>query len=144
MYGTFKDAFGPLRARLHEGSPGDAPLLNIPVTTIPVMRAPFHLSYILWLAGKSRFVAKRYLGTGLSMCRLRGIAPSYLLHSLDFAGHGDHKQLDFFPGMNITWDQKRPMLDHLMTKLKQSFDVMPMRPYCEDLLTEPSVASAGA
>lgn len=131
MYGGIKDAFGPLKPRPHAGGPDDPPLLNIPVTTMPLLRAPFHFSYVLWLAGKWRWLARRYLGLGLGLCRLRGVAPSYLLHSLDFVGHGEHPDLDFFPGMDVGYDLKSEMLEHLMGRLKARFDVQPMGPWCE-------------
>jgi len=130
MYGGLKDAFGPLKARLHDGAPA---LVNLPVTTIPLLRTPFHLSYILWLAGKWKWLARRYLGLGLGLCRLRGVAPSYLLHSLDFIGNGEHPDLDFFPGMDVQWELKSEMLEHLMQRLTKKFEVMPLQPFCEDV-----------
>ncbi|MGE3175091.1 MAG: polysaccharide deacetylase family protein [Planctomycetota bacterium] len=137
MFGHWKDVFGHLRARPHAAAPG---VLDLPVTTIPLLRSPFHLSYILWLSGKSRWLARRYLGLGLSLCKLRAVPPSYLLHSLDFVGNGEHQDLDFFPGMNVTWAQKSAVIEHLMTQLTRRFAVQPMGPFCERLLPQQALA----
>jgi hypothetical protein len=139
MYGSLRDAFGPLRARPHPGSP---PLLNLPVTTIPLLRVPFHLSYILWLSGFGNWIAKSYLGVGLNLCKLTRTPPSYLLHSLDFVGHGEHKDLDFFPGMNVPWAKKASVVEHLMQQLTRKFAVMPISPFAEDKLARTSLATA--
>jgi hypothetical protein len=138
MYGGVGDAFGPLRSRPFAGTP---PVLNVPVTTMPLLRAPFHLSYVLWLSGISRFLARRYLGLGLSLCRLTRLPPSYLMHSLDFVGKGEHRDLDFFPGMNLPWEHKREMLEHLLQSLGRGFQITPHRPFVEAAL---AAAGTGA
>jgi peptidoglycan-N-acetylglucosamine deacetylase len=128
MFGHWNDMFGHLRARPHRDAPS---VLDVPVTTIPLLRSPFHMSYILWLSGKSRWLAQRYLELGLALCRLRALPPSYLLHSLDFVGTGEHRELDFFPGMNIRWEQKAAILEQSMALLTRDFAVQPLGPYAE-------------
>lgn len=126
MFGRFGDMFGPLTGRPHAQAPD---VLDLPVTTMPIFRVPFHLSYVLWLAGKSNWLAKRYLGTALNLCRWTRTPPSYLLHSLDFVGHGEHTELDFFPGMNTAWEKKQEVIEHLMTQLTRKFAVQPIAPF---------------
>ena len=50
-------------------------LLEIPVTTIPLLRAPFHFSYLIYLAQKSPALARLYLGFATALCR-RASSPS--------------------------------------------------------------------
>lgn len=138
MFGRIGDVFGPLRGRPHRHAPA---VLDLPVTTMPLLRAPFHLSYILWLAGKSPWLARRYLGLGLSLCQWTRTPPSYLLHSLDFVGNGEHADLDFFPGMNVTWARKRLVIEHLMAQLTQRFAVMPLRPFVEQQQLRPAATA---
>jgi len=130
MFGSFRDGFAPLRGRPHRSAPS---VLNLPVSTIPILRTPFHLSYILWLGSKSPFMARRYLGLALGLCKLTRMPPSYLLHSLDFVGHGEHGDLDFFPGMGVPWARKRVFVEYLMWQLTRGFEVMPLRPFVEQL-----------
>ena len=47
-------------------------LLEIPVTTMPGVRTPIHMSYVLYLAQRSELVALRYsFATALRLCELR-------------------------------------------------------------------------
>lgn len=131
MFGRLGDVFGPLRGRPHRTAPG---VLDLPVTTIPLLRTPFHLSYVLWLSGRSRFLARRYLGLGLSLCKLTRTPPSYLLHSLDFVGHGEHHDLDFFPGMDLPYEHKAAVIEELLARLARGFAVQPLAPFAERAL----------
>jgi hypothetical protein len=132
MYGGLRDAMCPTRARLR--SEGGAPLLEIPVTTCPVLRAPMHMSYVIWLARRSRRLALAYVRAGLAACRLFRVEPSYLLHSLDFVGRGEHPELGFFPGMGMVWTQKRAVLSEVLGILQEGFRLMPMGSYNLELL----------
>ena len=74
-------------------------LSEIPVTTMPIFKTPIHASYILYLAQFSMLTAKTYWKMAMTMCRMTGIAPSLLLHPLDFMGCDDDSDLAFFPAM---------------------------------------------
>ena len=70
LFGTWKDAFRPVRPfqwRLKGGR-----LLEIPVTTLPGLKLPMHLSYLIYLAKFSRVAARAYLRFALAACRLTG------------------------------------------------------------------------
>jgi hypothetical protein len=126
MYGGLRDALAPNRARLRTDG---RPLLEIPVTTWPVLRSPMHMSYAIWLARRSRRLALGYVRAGLAACRLFRVEPSYLLHSLDFVGRGEHPDLDFFPGMDRGWDEKRALMAEVIGMLQDGFRLMPMDAY---------------
>ncbi|MDO9383503.1 MAG: polysaccharide deacetylase family protein [Hyphomicrobiaceae bacterium] len=127
LFGTFSEGLRPLKPYNWQLSNG--PLLEVPVTTIPMLRAPFHLSYILYLAGYSRPIARRYFLTALQMCRLRKVEPSLLLHPLDFLGGDDIDVLKFFPAMQIPGRQKVAIADELFAAFRNQFDVLPMGEY---------------
>jgi hypothetical protein len=104
LFGTWKDAFRPVRPfqwRLRGGE-----LLEIPVTTLPGLKLPMHLSYLVYLAKFSLAAARAYLGLALGACRLTGTHPSMLLHPLDFLGREDCPALAFFPGMDLPRERK--------------------------------------
>lgn len=136
LFGRFSDGFLPLRPFLWDLSGARGPdrqeagpageLLEIPVTTIPLFRVPFHLSYILWLSRYSKALALLYLKFGLAMCRMLGVEPSYLLHPLDFLGREDAPHLAFFPGMDLPRSRKLEIADALMRELSAGFEVVPM------------------
>jgi hypothetical protein len=74
LYGSFFSAFTSLCPYLiAEG------LIEIPVTTMPLLRTPIHLSYLLFLAQFSLPLARAYWGLALMLCRWTGVAPSLLL-----------------------------------------------------------------
>ena len=104
LFGGFADVFRPVapyRWSLQNGA-----LLEIPVTTMPYLRLPFHLSYILYVATFSTSLALKYLRMALSLCRAASTPPSFLLHPLDFLGCDDGIGLDFFPAMRLEHRRK--------------------------------------
>jgi hypothetical protein len=124
LYGTLSDGLRPLKP--YEWQLANGTLLEMPVTTVPVARVPFHMSYIMYLAGYSRSLARAYFTTALRLCRLRGIEPSFLLHPLDFLGGDDVPELGFFPGMKLSGRDKVAISDDLLADYARRFDVMPM------------------
>jgi peptidoglycan-N-acetylglucosamine deacetylase len=124
LFGTVADGLRrlkPFRWRLKSD-----PLLEIPVTTMPVFRVPFHLSYIMFLAKRSEWLAVQYFKFALALCRLRGIEPSILLHPLDFLGADDDADLGFFPAMDIPYAKKERVLRKVFGVLKRKFQVVTM------------------
>jgi peptidoglycan/xylan/chitin deacetylase (PgdA/CDA1 family) len=123
MYGRWRDALLPNRPRPLPRHPG---LVSIPVTTFPLLRVPFHMSYVVWLARRSRRLALCYVRRALSTCRRLAVPPSYLLHSLDYVGSEDQGQLSFFPGMDVAWRRKEALLLEVLALLQAGFRPMPL------------------
>jgi len=124
LFGKFSDGFQSLKPFVWETSSG--PVLEIPVTTVPIFRTPFHLSYLLWLSRYSRLAAFAYLELALILCRLFGVGPSFLLHPLDLLGKEDAPQLDFFPGMDLPRAYKVEFARSVLRRLQHHFDMVPM------------------
>lgn len=122
LFGPMRNGFLPIQPFLWNGD--KAPLLELPVTTIPMLRVPFHLSYILWLSGFSKSLALRYMKFAFFMCRQRRVEPSFLLHPLDFLGREDAPELAFFPGMNLPREDKLEMADLFLEEYRKSFEVV--------------------
>lgn len=97
LYGSWRQGFGPLRPYMIAGL--GSPLVELPVTTAPVLKSPIHFTYLHYLAGYSVALAKAYFDGALRACDLAGIEPSLLLHPLDFMGKEDDAELGFFPAM---------------------------------------------
>ena len=125
LFGGASEGFRPLKPYYWalEGAP---PLLEIPVTTMPLFRAPFHLSYLVYLSRFSEALAMAYLHTALGLCRAAGVGPSFLLHPLDLIGADLAPQLAFFPGMDLPSDHKRRFFLRVMRALGEHFDLVPM------------------
>jgi len=124
LFGTWKDALRPVRPfqwRLSAGT-----LLEIPVTTLPVLKVPMHLSYLIFLAKFSRAAARAYLRFALAACRMTGTQPSILLHPLDFMGGEDCPPLAFFPGMDIERGLKLEIVGELFDILAGNRELVTM------------------
>lgn len=124
LFGQFRDGFRPAGA--YRWKLDDRSLLEIPVTTIPGFKVPFHLSYLLFLSIRSHALAKAYFRFGLSLCRMNGVAPSILLHPLDFLGGDEVPKLAFFPAMQVPGEEKRRWASDFLDILEEGFEVVTM------------------
>ena len=124
LFGRFTDGFGPLKP--FEWKTPNGPLLEIPVTTMPLFKVPIHVSYLLYLAGYSRALAKLYWRTALQLCRSTGTELSLLLHPLDFMGSDDTDRLGFFPAMKRPHPGKLELVGQFFDLLQKQFECVPM------------------
>jgi hypothetical protein len=136
LFGGFADGFRPLRP--YYWRLGKRTILEIPVTTIPGLRMPFHLSYIVYLSVFSPPAALFYLRTALALCRLTSTSPSFLLHPLDFMGNDDGIGISFFPGMGIPHERKCALASRAIRLVCDSYKAVGLLRFTE------SIASAGA
>jgi hypothetical protein len=124
LFGGFREGFRPLRPyRLGGDADG---LLEIPVTTMPIFRTPFHLSYLLYLRQFSHLAAMSYWRSALRLCRLLRVEPSILLHPLDFLGGDEVADLAFFPAMKADGRSKRAFVTEALEILATRFQVVTM------------------
>jgi hypothetical protein len=124
LFGSLRDGLRPLRPyrwRLAEGT-----LLEMPVTTLPGLRVPIHLSYVLYLSTFAPALASAYFAGALRICRAAGVEPSILLHPLDFLGAEDVHSLRFFPGMQLPRSAKLERVEECFARLQAGFDVRPL------------------
>jgi peptidoglycan/xylan/chitin deacetylase (PgdA/CDA1 family) len=121
LFGSATEALRPLSPyRWDVGVDG---IIEIPVTTMPLLRVPFHVSYLLYLAGRSPALARSYLRTSLLACRVARVAPSILLHPLDFLGGDDVRSLSFFPGMAMSGREKRELVGGFLALIAERYEI---------------------
>lgn len=143
LFGSFRDGFRPNRPyqwRLRSGRR----LLELPVTTVPGIRTPFHMSYLLYLSRFSTSLMRVYLDTALGACRLLGVPPSFLLHPLDLLGPEEAPELEFFPGMDLTGAVKQRLVCEALVALRASFDLVTMGEVANEILAAGPARSAVA
>jgi len=131
LFGSLKDGLMPNDPYLWEI--GDASLLEIPVTTFPGLRIPFHLSYLLYLSTFSPRAARTYFRSALRLCRLTGTEPSILMHPLDLLGKDDVSTLGFFPGMDLNSETKRQRVHGYLSDLQREFTILPLGQYARQV-----------
>ena len=131
LFGTISEGFRPLRP--YSWKLDECELLEIPVTTMPWFKVPIHVSYLLYLDQFSRWLAITYWKMALSLCRLSGVAPSLLLHPLDFLGCEDDRDLDFFPAMRVPSSRKMELLSRVIGEMTRHYHVVPMREHAASI-----------
>lgn len=122
LFGSWRDGLLPNKPHRHR----DAALLELPVTVTPLLRTPFHVSYLLYVASYSRSAAIAYFCSALALCKATKTMPSLLLHPLDFLGAGEAQGLEFFPGMAMDGERKRAFVSDVLAAYARRFDVVAM------------------
>ncbi len=131
LFGKFSDGFQTLKPHVVETDGKN--LVEIPVTTFPVVKTPIHATYLLYLSAFSPLAAKAYWRTAVAACSLTGVQPSLLLHPLDFLSGDDIAELKFFPGMNMPLDKKLALVNGFLDTYTRSFDVVTMREHANSV-----------
>ena len=129
LFGSFRDGFRPLKP--YRWRVGDGALMEVPVTTMPGFKVPFHVSYLLYLSGFSTPLALLYFTMAMQLCRLTGVEPSLLLHPLDFMGCDDVQELAFFPGMGLQSDRKVAVVAKVLNIMAKYYTILPLQRYVE-------------
>lgn len=128
--GTFAEGFRPITPYRWQSE--SRSMIEIPVTTMPILRVPIHLSYLICLALISPALARQYFKTALWLCRLTGTQPSLLLHPTDFLSNDDTKDLAFFPGMNWPSIKKIKLVGEIIDVFRQHFSVVTLRQHARE------------
>jgi hypothetical protein len=150
LFGSFHDGRRPVKPYLWR-LPTGRNLLEIPVTTIPGIKMPFHMSYLIYLSQASRGLMRAYLRTALQLCLRAGVSPSFLLHPLDFLGPEHAPELTFFPGMSLSGAHKRSIVREVIVMLAERFTLVPISTHAAEALAlgrlavlEPEVPSTSS
>lgn len=134
LFGSFSDVFR--RNKAHVTRCG---IVEIPVTTMPLLRAPVHCSYLHFLDTISPQLADAYWQTALALFDATGTNPSLLLHPLDFLGADDAPQLAFFPAMQRSTQRKIETTGRFIDVYTRRYNVLTMREHA-DMVAAPAVA----
>jgi peptidoglycan-N-acetylglucosamine deacetylase len=127
-----KELFGKFREGFRKSKPycfhlGDnRKIMEIPVTTIPILKLPFHMSYLLYLSNISFGLMKLYLNSATSLCKVTNTPISFLLHPLDIIGGDQLTKLSFFPGMNVHSERKVRIFREVISLLKGKYNLVNM------------------
>jgi peptidoglycan-N-acetylglucosamine deacetylase len=139
LFGSFQEGLRP-NAPYQWGLPGGRRLLEIPVTTMPVLKVPFHLSYLLYLARYSELAMTAYLRTAVALCRTTGLEPSFLLHPLDLLDGTQAPALAFFPGMDLPARRKVTLFERVLRILGEHFQLVSMSTHARAILARQGLA----
>ncbi len=129
LFGKFSDGFRSLRPYrwLVENGGEYRELIEIPVTTMPFVKLPIHLSYVIYISKFSKRAAISYFKIAMALCRLSRIQPSLLLHPLDFLGCDDTKELSFFPAMGLQSEEKLSFVHQVIDTYIKHYKIFTLR-----------------
>lgn len=123
LFGSASEGLRPVHPYRWRTETGKS-LIELPVTTMPLVRVPMHVSYLLHLHQVSPVLARGYFATALRACRLRGVGMSMLLHPLDLLDGRDAPRLGFFPGMALPAADKIGVVGWALRQMQRHFDVV--------------------
>jgi hypothetical protein len=123
LFGGFSRVFAPNTGhRLRSGSRTE--LVELPVTTMPLLRVPIHGAYVLRLHQISPRLARQYFATALRLCRALRVSPSLLVHPTDVLSAAEAPGMEFFPGMGVPTARKVELLSWMLTTVRAGFTVV--------------------
>ncbi len=123
LFGGVSDGLRPIRQ--YRWDLGPRSMVELPVTTFPLIKVPIHFSYVLYLAVVAPALALPYFRAAMLACRAMRISPSLLLHPLDFLDGTDVATLAFFPAMNLPKERKLEVLEGALRIYAEYFNVVP-------------------
>jgi peptidoglycan-N-acetylglucosamine deacetylase len=133
LFGSFSEGFRRMKPYYFKLESGNK-ILEIPITTVPFIRIPFHMSYLIYINNVSPVLMKAYLHFAIFLCKLTRTPVSFLLHPLDIIGGDKIKELAFFPGMNVESEKKIKVFKTVMEILKKNFNLVNMNQHASALV----------
>lgn len=124
LFGSLSDGLRPIKPYAWTTPAG--PIVEIPVTTLPLVKLPIHMTYLMYLWQFSPRAARSYFSLAMLACRVWRVRPSMLFHPLDFLGAEDDAEMRFFPGMSVPREEKLAFVDEVLAKLSKMYQVVPM------------------
>lgn len=132
LFGKFSEGFRKLKPYKWDLGEGKT-IVEIPVTTMPIFKLPFHLSYLIYLGNISMPLMKLYLRIALTLCRITKTPISYLLHPLDLIGGDQITELAFFPGMDVTSDRKIEIFKNAILTISKQYNFVNMSEFYNNI-----------
>ncbi len=128
LFGKFSEGLRNLKPYKWDLGDGKS-ITEIPVTTMPIVKIPFHLSYLIFLGNISMSLMNLYLWFAISLCKVTKTPVSFLLHPLDLIGGDQITQLAFFPGMNVKSENKVKIFKQVISTLSRNYNLVDMSKY---------------
>jgi peptidoglycan-N-acetylglucosamine deacetylase len=114
-------------------------LCEIPVTTMPLLRMPMHMSYLFGLKQFSSRLALAYFDIALRLCRLTNVEPSIVLHPTDVLGVEDGQGLPFIPGMGLPRNLKLNFVGEVLDRMQAAFSIVTLREHATIAACRPAL-----
>ena len=135
LFWSYWDGLRPVKPYFWRLDSGHT-LLEIPVTTIPVLKIPFHLSYLIYLSQFSIGLMTMYLKTAIALCRVTGSGVNFLLHLLNLLAVYSYQTVLGHAVQLLKIDNTKSQLFFSVVKmLERYFTIVNMSTYAQAWLT---------
>lgn len=124
LFGSYKEGFRTNHA--HYVKLNGKKILEFPVTTMPFLKSPFHMSYLIYLASINPSLMRAYFQFAIQLCRKSNCGLTFLFHPTDFLDIQTVPQLDFFPGMKMPAYEKEKLYHEIVTTILKNFKSAPL------------------
>jgi len=105
------------------GKRGSRPLWEVPVTPYPILRVPFHESYLL--AASPAMPAMSLFRAGMFLLRRGGGPVNFVFHLADLAEPLRDRRLRGHPGFDIPLTKKMSLCSQVLQYLGERYRVLP-------------------
>lgn len=106
-------------------------LLELPVTTMPIFRIPFHLSYLIFLSRYSETLMLFYLKISLLLSRMAKTAPVFTIHPTDLLDKKQIPELGYYPGMEISAGNKKKLFKLIIEVFRKYYMLISLNDFAQ-------------
>jgi peptidoglycan/xylan/chitin deacetylase (PgdA/CDA1 family) len=131
LFGSVCEGLRPIKPYVVTTAAG--PLVEMPVTTFPLVRLPIHITYLVYLWQFSPRLARTYFHFAMTACRILNVGPSLLMHPLDFLDAQDAPDMQFFPGMTVPSEEKMSLVDEVLSLVTSRYRMVTIREHARQV-----------
>lgn len=137
-YGNLKCVFAPTTPYMPRKNccwkKGDRKIWETPVSFFPLLKLPFHFSYILALQERSIFASRLYYNSAITYTSILNRPLLYLFHGLELVDPNLIKKIKFQPGTSIPLKQKIHGVKSILESIQSMFNIICLKDYLKKKL----------
>ena len=132
-YGKFRWAFAPcypykpMKKCLWKE--GNRKIWEVPVTTLPFLKFPFHFSFVLAIRNWSNLVSEWYCGAGIDFTALCKRPLLYLFHGLELTDPNWIQMMVFQPGTTVSIDSKMEGVYSILKRIQSRYEIVCLKDF---------------
>ena len=102
---------------------GQRGIVEVPVSTVPVARVPYHSSFVI--AAHNFNMGPSVFYTGFFLTRLMRLPLNYVFHAAELADSNRDSRLSYFQGLRIPLKKRYEMINLILKNITENFTVSP-------------------
>jgi len=102
---------------------GQRKVLEVPVSAVPVIRVPYHSSFVI--AAHNFNMGPSVFYTGFFLTRLMRLPLNYAFHAAELADSTHDGRLSYFQGLRIPLKERYKMISLILKNITENFTIFP-------------------